>query len=179
MPFGGGTTSFVYPGLPQGTWNFGIQAQFSCGAVRRRRRVACSPSTASSLRMQPRAPDPADNADLSYAPGIIRGIAAAYPGDLANSCLEHGGNNRWLFRVVRALRERDKRWGLNWKRANVGDMSQDVITYNWGHGSRRGHLQAARVGHHRRPLRIAAGLRSSRRSPARCRPTTASAPGGR
>ena len=31
----------------------------------------------------------------------------------------------------RALRERDKRWGLNWKRANVGDMSQDVITYNW------------------------------------------------
>ena len=33
---------------------------------------------------------------------------------------------------MRALRERDKRWGLNWKRANVGDMSQDVITYNWG-----------------------------------------------
>ena len=50
----------------------------------------------------------------------------------ARSCLEHGGNNRWLFRVVKALRERDKRWGLNWKRANVGDMSQDVITFNWG-----------------------------------------------
>ena len=131
MPFGGGTTSFVYPGLPVGTWNFGIQARFSCGAY-----GAVGSSVLNmdggSLRMEPRAPDPADNADLGYAPGIIRDVAAAYRGDLNNSCLEHGGNNRWLFRVVKALRERDKRWGLNWKRANIGDMSQDVITFNWG-----------------------------------------------
>ena len=64
--------------------------------------------------------------------GVVREIAAAYPGDLRNSCREFGGNNRWLFRLVAKLRERDKRWGLNWKRAIVGDMSQDVITYNWG-----------------------------------------------
>ena len=100
--------------------------------LRRRRRARCSPSTGPRCgcsrghRIRPTTPT------SSYAPGIIHGVAAAYPGDLANSCLEHGGNNRWLFRVVRALRERDKRWGLNWKRANVGDMSQDVITYNWG-----------------------------------------------
>ena len=129
--FGGGTTSFVYPGLPVGTWSFGIQARFSCGAY-----GAVGSSVLNmdggSLRMEPRAPDPADHADLGYAPGIIRDIAAAYGGDLNNSCLEHGGNNRWLFRVVKALRERDKRWGLNWKRANIGDMSQDVITFNWG-----------------------------------------------
>ena len=33
VPFGGNTHSFVYPGLPQGTWAFGVQAQFSCGSV--------------------------------------------------------------------------------------------------------------------------------------------------
>jgi hypothetical protein len=131
IPFGGNTTQFLYPGLPTGTWNFGVQAVFSCGQP-----GAFGGSTLvvddSSLRMQPRAPDPADFADVSYAAGIIRDIANRFGGDLRNSCKEHGGNNRWLFRVVQALRERDKRWGLNWKRANVGDMSQDVITFNWG-----------------------------------------------
>jgi hypothetical protein len=129
VPFAGNQTSFVYPGLPIGTWNFGIQARFSCGAL-----GAVGSSTLNmdggSLRMQPRAPDPALGVP-GYAWGVISSIAAQYPGDLRNSCKEHGGNNLWLFRVVRALRERDKRWGLNWKRANVGDMSQDVITYNW------------------------------------------------
>jgi hypothetical protein len=30
------------------------------------------------------------------------------------------------------LRQEDTRWGLNWKRSRVGDMSQDAITYNYG-----------------------------------------------
>ena len=37
----------------------------------------------------------------------------------------------WLYRLVQALRQHDTRWGLNWKRGNRGDMSQDVVTYNF------------------------------------------------
>jgi hypothetical protein len=63
---------------------------------------------------------------------VVEEVARQYPGDLRNSCREHGGNNRFLFRVVERLRQEDTRWGLNWKRANVGDMSQDAVTYNYG-----------------------------------------------
>ena len=59
-------------------------------------------------------------------------IARAYPGDLRNSCVEQGGNNTWLFRLVQRLRQEDSRWGLNWKRGRIGDLSQDIVTYNWG-----------------------------------------------
>jgi hypothetical protein len=134
VPFGGGTTTFVYPGLPVGTWNFGIQAVFACGSTGASGGSVLTVDGA-SLKMQPRAPDPAPGSALpapGYLGGVVNEIAAAYPFDLQNSCREHGGTNQWLFKLVRALRERDKRWGLNWKRANVGDMSQDVITYNWG-----------------------------------------------
>jgi hypothetical protein len=69
-------------------------------------------------------------ASLSYALGIIESVARQYNSDLQNSCREHGGNNIFMFRVVQALRRVDTRWGMNDKRGNLGDMSQDVITYN-------------------------------------------------
>ena len=62
---------------------------------------------------------------------LVNSMGSAYRGELLNSCVEHGGNNAWLFRVVQELRRRDTRWGLNWKRGRVGDMSQDVVTYNF------------------------------------------------
>ena len=86
------------------------------------------------LWQQPRVADPGPGQVLptpSYFTSVVQDIANRFPNDLRNSCVEHGGNNRWLFRLVSELRTRDKRWGLNWKRANVGDMSQDIVTYNW------------------------------------------------
>jgi hypothetical protein len=62
----------------------------------------------------------------------VQSIANVYRGDLVNSCREFGGHNLWLFKLVRELRRIDTRWGLNWKRGNVGDMSQDVVAFNWG-----------------------------------------------
>jgi hypothetical protein len=85
----------------------------------------------------PRTPDPPPGQMLplpGYGASVVASVAAAYPHDLANSC----GNNVWLFRVVQALRQRDSRWGLNWKRMVVGDMSQDVVTYNFGAGPDEG-----------------------------------------
>jgi hypothetical protein len=55
--------------------------------------------------------------------------------DLLNaSCREHGGNNEFMFEAVRRLRAASgsNRWGLNWKRGNTGDLSQDVVSYFYG-----------------------------------------------
>lgn len=155
VPFPGNTTRFLYPTLPLGSWEFGVQAVFSCGAT-----GALGATTLmvdnSSLKLEPRAPDPAGPTPPNYLPlpnrfSVVNEVAAQYPGDLRNSCTEHGGNNRFLFRVVERLRQEDKRWGLNWRRNNVGDMSQDVITYNFGsqpdEGTRQIHVVDIIGGH--------------------------------
>lgn len=62
----------------------------------------------------------------------VRSTAADRP-DLFNAaCRDTGGNNEFLFELVRRLRRVDPRWGLNWKRGVVGDLSQDVVDYYFG-----------------------------------------------
>jgi hypothetical protein len=85
----------------------------------------------------PRTPDPPPGTRLplpSYGPAVVEAVANAYPAALRNSC----GNHEWLFRLVLALRQYDTRWGLNWKRGVVGDMSEDIVTYNFGPGPDEG-----------------------------------------
>jgi hypothetical protein len=65
---------------------------------------------------------------------VVDRVNNANPALMLNSCREHGGNNDFLFAVVAELRKTDSRWGLNWKRGNIGDMSQDVINYYRGNG---------------------------------------------
>lgn len=74
-------------------------------------------------------PDPPPDA---YA--VVEQTALEHPELLAASCVDTGGNNEFLFEVARRLREQDDRWGLNWKRGVIGDMSQDVVDYHWGEG---------------------------------------------
>ncbi|MBP6834849.1 MAG: hypothetical protein KA978_28955 [Deltaproteobacteria bacterium] len=62
----------------------------------------------------------------------LEAVAREHPDWLRNSCRDTGGNNDFLFEVVRRLRRTDPRWGLNWKRGRVGDMSQDVVNYFFG-----------------------------------------------
>ena len=81
-----------------------------------------------------RTPNPSPGTILplpAYGPGVVAAVAAAFPGALRNSC----GNNEFLLRLVYQLRQIDTRWGFNWKRGNIGDLSQDVVTYNFGSGS--------------------------------------------
>jgi hypothetical protein len=80
-----------------------------------------------------RTPDPPPGTILplpAYGPGVVGALAAAFPGALRNSC----GNHEWLLRLVYQLRQFDTRWGLNWKRGNIGDLSEDVVTYHFGPG---------------------------------------------
>lgn len=65
---------------------------------------------------------------------VVNAVAAEHPDWLQGSCVAAGGNNDFLLEVVRRLREQDDRWGLNWKRGVVGDLSQDVVDYHYGEG---------------------------------------------
>ncbi len=67
--------------------------------------------------------------DMRY---VLDELAAERPDLLAASCVDRGGNNEFLFEAVRRMRAVDARWGLNWKRGNVGDLSQDVVDYHVG-----------------------------------------------
>ncbi len=83
----------------------------------------------------PRAANPPPGQQLplpGYGAGIVDQLARERPDLLRASCREHGGNNRFMFETVRRLRQRDTRWGLNWKRGNRGDLSQDIVNYNYG-----------------------------------------------
>ena len=90
----------------------------------------------------PRTPNPAPGHRLpipSYATRIVSEVAAANPTDLLLSCVEAArypgipqGTNQFMFKVLHELRKYDSRWTLNWKRGNVGDLSQDIINYNFG-----------------------------------------------
>jgi hypothetical protein len=72
---------------------------------------------------------------------LVDALAAERPDLLEQSCVNDGGNNEFLFELVRRLRARDVRWGLNWKRGNVGDMSQDVVDYFWAQGDPEGRTE--------------------------------------
>jgi hypothetical protein len=79
----------------------------------------------------PQAVPPAPAPDGS---AVVNEVAAEHPDWLAGSCVAQGGNNDFLFEVARRLRLQDDRWGLNWKRGVIGDLSQDVVDYHWGEG---------------------------------------------
>jgi len=68
----------------------------------------------------------------SYAAAVVASLGAQFPGEAAvarpSEC--RGGNNNFLFRVLRELRKLDTRWGLNYKRGNAPTLSEDIITYN-------------------------------------------------
>ena len=77
-------------------------------------------------------PPPGQFLPLPDRSAVLQDLARQYAGELQNSCVASGGNNNWLFRLVQRLRTEDTRWGLNWKRGRIGDMSQDILTYNAG-----------------------------------------------
>jgi hypothetical protein len=129
-------TSYSVLNAPLGTYYGTLTAGFSCGTLTRGPETAVTidglPPVGRHRAPNPTGPTPPDYLRLPNRASVVEEVARQYPGDLRNSCREHGGNNRFLFRVVERLRQEDTRWGLNWKRANVGDMSQDAVTYNYG-----------------------------------------------
>jgi hypothetical protein len=139
------TTSVTVDGLVNGTYYWRVRA-YKDG-------IASGVFGTASFYVGPRPPmwsgprtaDPKIGRALprpTYGQAVISAVAAAYPGDLRNSCRAFGGNNQWMFKAVRELRRIDTRWGLNWKRGNVGDLSQDIAAYNWGSNPDEGTVDA-------------------------------------
>ncbi len=131
---GAGQLSVAYPGVPAGTYYARVRVANACGAQATSADATfVVAGTPGGYRTpNPPAPTPPNYLPLPNRSAVVDQMARLYPGDLRNSCVEHGGNNVWLFRLVERLRREDTRWGLNWKRARTGDMSQDIVTYNYG-----------------------------------------------
>ncbi|MDP2341949.1 MAG: hypothetical protein Q8O67_13410 [Deltaproteobacteria bacterium] len=82
-------------------------------------------------------PEPSIEEQFGSPPDMsstVRDLANERPDLLAASCVNAGGNNDFLHALVDRLRQTDNRWGYNWKRGNIGDMSQDVVDYYYGVG---------------------------------------------
>lgn len=140
--FAPGSSMLSVTGAPIGTFYGKLTTGFSCGTQ--------STGTEQAIVVDgapppgPRAPDPAPGQQLpvpNWGQDVIFRLAAERPDLLAQSCVEHGGNNRFMFEAVRRLRAIDNRFGLNWKRGNHGDLSQDIVNYNWGRESDEGTQQ--------------------------------------
>lgn len=119
--------------VPLATYTVTVKARFACGST--------GPANTATVLVNgapppgPRTPDPAAGTLLpipGYGLSVVTQLAAARPDLVNTSCKQTGGNNRFMFEVVKELRKRDTRWGLNWKRGNFGDLSQDIVAYNRG-----------------------------------------------
>ena len=112
------------------TYDISARATFACGSV-------SAPTTTTVVvdgapPPGPRAANPAPGTRLpepSYLRAEVEALANSRGDLLRASCVEHGGNNRFLFELTRRLRARDNRWGNNIKRGNEG-LSQDIMAYN-------------------------------------------------
>jgi hypothetical protein len=121
------TTSHTVVAPWVGTFYVRVRAASACGQT-----VSPTiPFTVSNLGGSgPRTPDPAPGQLLpvpDYGWQVVQDMARAYPQQLSRACKT---NHEFLYLLLRELRRRDSRWGLNWKRGNTGDMSSDIIAYN-------------------------------------------------
>lgn len=133
--FSGNQGSVTIPRAPLGIYQATLTTAFACPGG-----VTVGPPTTLTVDGAPppgpRTPNPAPGQRLALPNrfNVVNAVAARFPNEFRHSCpTEHRGDtNRFLFELVRELRREDNRWGLNWKRGNRGDMSQDIITYNFG-----------------------------------------------
>jgi hypothetical protein len=135
-------TSFVSPAIPQGGYYWRVRAYNGTtpGAVYGTAGFYVGPRPDPGTGPRTSNPAPGHRLSLpSYAAQVVDEVAAAYPADLYFSCVEAEryrgipqGTNEFMFKVLRELRKYDSRWTLNWKRGVVGDLSQDIVNYNFG-----------------------------------------------
>jgi hypothetical protein len=120
------TTSFTQYIPMLGTFYARVVAGNLCGLTPS---AEVSFSITSLAGAGPRTPDPAPGQMLplpGYGHSVALLVAQQYPGDLARAC----SSRTYLYRLLYALRKRDSRWGLNYKRGWTGSLSTDIITYN-------------------------------------------------
>ena len=63
---------------------------------------------------------------------LVQSYANSHPDELANSCVDQGGNNDFMRGLVTFLQGTDVRVGANGKRGVTTDPSQDAVSYYHG-----------------------------------------------
>lgn len=128
QPLGPSTTSISNPAVPPGTYFVRVSAGTACGLTATSAEIAFTVNATQPGSNRTPNPPSGQALPLPNRYDLLATLDRAFRAEMLASC----GNNAWLFRAVQRLRQEDTRWGLNWKRGRVGDMSQDVITYNYG-----------------------------------------------
>ncbi|HUU35413.1 MAG TPA: hypothetical protein VMW48_15215 [Vicinamibacterales bacterium] len=131
QPVGPQVTALSNPNAPAGTYYVRVTVINACGQAATSSEVTLVVTPNPGGNRTPN-PPPGQFLPLPNRQSVVEEVANQYRGDLLNSCVTNGGNNTWLFRLVQRLRQEDTRWGLNWKRGRIGDLSQDIVTYNAG-----------------------------------------------
>jgi hypothetical protein len=137
--FGPASAGFAVTGAPLGVFYGRLVTSFSCGTQTVGPEVAVTIDGAPPPG--PRTPNPAPGQQLPFRSqdgAVVSQLARERPDLLRASCHETGGNNRFMFEAVRRLRAIDNRYGLNWKRGGEGDLSQDIVNYNFSADSDEG-----------------------------------------
>jgi hypothetical protein len=130
----GNQGSVTIPRAPLGIYQATLTTAFGCGGVTVGPPAPITVDGAPPPGPRMPNPQPGQQLPLPNRLNVVNAVAARFPHEFRHSCpTEHRGDtNRFLFELVRELRREDNRWGLNWKRGNRGDMSQDILTYNYG-----------------------------------------------
>jgi hypothetical protein len=132
---GAGASGWNVSGAPLGVFYGKLHSSFACGSQAAGPEVTITIDGAPPPGPRTPNPPPGQRLPLPNGASVINQLAAERRDLLLQSCHEHGGNNRFMFEAVRRLRAIDNRWGLNWKRGNRGDLSQDIVNYNYGSDS--------------------------------------------
>lgn len=132
QPLPASQTGVSNPFVPPGTYYVRVVTANACGQTATSAEVPVTVAGPPAGGNRTPNPPAGQRLPLPNRAAVVAQMAQAYRGDLLASCVQNGGNNTWLYRLVQRLRQEDTRWGLNWKRGRVGDMSQDIVTYNWG-----------------------------------------------
>jgi hypothetical protein len=137
LPLGPGSTGYTVTGAPLGVFYGRLVTAFPCGELTTGPEIALTVDGAPPPGPRTPNPAPGQRLPLPNRLNVVNRVASRFPNELRLSCpTEHRGeSNRFLFELVKELRKEDNRWGLNWKRGNRGDMSQDILTYNYGSDS--------------------------------------------
>lgn len=136
----GNLSSLTVPSAPLGVYQATLTTAFSCGQSSVGPLANITVDGAPPPGPRTPNPPPGQRLPLPNRLNVVNRVAARFPNEFRASCpTEHRGDtNRFLYELVRELRKEDNRWGLNWKRGNYGDMSQDIVTYNYGSQSDEG-----------------------------------------
>jgi hypothetical protein len=131
-------TRFDVTGAPLGTFYGKLVTAFSCGSQSAGPEVAFTIDGAPPPGPRAANPPAGQRLPLPNMTSVVQQLSVERRDLINQSCLKTGGNLRFMFELVRRLRAIDNRWGLNWKRGLVGDISEDIVDYNFGSESDEG-----------------------------------------